>query len=133
MIARAVNAAADVIHRAQVSGAQTAAGLAMALEAAQMLVSPELAHEQAAVEAERDALKARVAELEAQLSARERPVDEDPITYALTDKAATVEDVTPQVSKLRALLAGQRAVVEDPLGLHHDYRLGRDLPQAGDR
>lgn len=64
MIARAVYAAADVIHRAQVNGAQTAAGLAFALESAQMLVSPEAAHQAAEVEAERDALKARVAELE---------------------------------------------------------------------
>jgi hypothetical protein len=40
------------------------------------------------------------------------------------------EDVTPQVAKLRGLLAGQRAAVEDPHDgeLAHRYRLGRDLP-----
>lgn len=35
-MARAVNAAADVIHRAQVNGTQTATGLAIALESAQL-------------------------------------------------------------------------------------------------
>jgi len=50
--------------------------------------------------------RACVAELEARLAEYERPADEDPITYTLTDKAPG--DVTPQVAKLRALLAGQR-------------------------
>ena len=61
----------------------------------------------------------------------ERLAGEAPIAYELTDKAATVEDVTPQVRKLRALLAGQRAAVEDPYGLHHSYLLGRELPETG--
>jgi hypothetical protein len=40
------------------------------------------------------------------------------------------EDVSPQVAKLRDLLAGQRAAVEDPHDspLHHSYRVPRDLP-----
>jgi hypothetical protein len=40
------------------------------------------------------------------------------------------EDVTPQVAKLRDLLAGQRAAVEDPHDgpLAHTYRVPRDLP-----
>lgn len=82
-------------------------------------------------------VEARVAELEQQLAAKDRPVDEDPITYALTDKAAEVPpapqaDVSRQVEKLRTLLAGQRAAVEDPHDspLHHDYRVGRDLPEV---
>jgi hypothetical protein len=43
------------------------------------------------------------------------------------------EDVTPQVAKLRSLLAGQRAQLEDPHDgpLAHRYRLGRDLPPVG--
>ena len=43
------------------------------------------------------------------------------------------EDVTPQVQKLRALLAGQRAAAEDPHDgpLAHTYRVGRDLPETG--
>lgn len=42
------------------------------------------------------------------------------------------EDVTPQVRRLRDLLAGQRAAVEDPHDspLHHTYRLGHDLPET---
>lgn len=45
------------------------------------------------------------------------------------------EDVTPQVQRLRTLLAGQReqaaadAPHEGPQ--HHTYRLGRDLPETG--
>jgi hypothetical protein len=82
--------------------------------------------------AEGDELRSRVAELEAALDAKERTVDEDPICYALTGKACgrdlgpgyncqrpaghggdceptpDTDDVTPQVAKLRALLAGQR-------------------------
>ena len=65
-------------------------------------------------EAEIERLRARVAELEQLPAEYERPVDEDPIAYALTDRADTVEDVTPQVRKLRALLAGQRAQVVEP-------------------
>ncbi|MFJ2733718.1 hypothetical protein [Streptomyces sp. NPDC087317] len=73
-------------------------------------------------------LRARVAELEELLVAKDRPVDEDPIAYALTDKAQALEvdatqqvrklavhlkeDVTPQVRRLRALLAGQREQVQ---------------------
>lgn len=52
-------------------------------------------------EAEAERLRAKLAEYE-------RPADEDPITYALTPKATDVRDVTPQVQKLRDLLAGQR-------------------------
>ena len=52
------------------------------------------------------------ASLETRLAERERPVDEDPIRFELTPKAEQLraeDDVTPQVRKLRALLAGQRA------------------------
>lgn len=41
------------------------------------------------------------------------------------------EDVTPQVTKLRALLAGQRADGEHYAATHHAYRVGRDLPETG--
>lgn len=175
MIARSVNAAADVIHRAQVNGAQTAAGLAMALESAQLLISPEVAAEleqlrrdvesnrvdgqrliraeqrraeleavlgshrrddQAEIErltnelaqrtqdlvdtdAERERLRARVVELEQLLA-------DAPIAVTLTEKASVAAD------KLTRLLAPTQALrVEDPLGLHHEYRLGRDLPETG--
>ena len=77
---------------------------------------------------ELERLRTRVAELEQQLA-------DAPVPVTLTDKAkqsvvAHAEDVTPQVRKRRALLAGQRAA-QDPYGLHHDYRLGRELPEAG--
>ncbi len=43
------------------------------------------------------------------------------------------EDVRPQVQKLRALLAGQREVVdgEHYAVVHHDYHNGRDMPETG--
>ena len=121
MKTRAVNAAARVLAAAMEQGRQTPAGLAIALDSAGLLNSPEHAAE---FERLRSAL------------AGGRSADEDPIRYALTDKADAVtadEDVTPQVLKLRSLLAGQRVAVEDPHDspLHHPYRLGRDLPQAG--
>lgn len=132
-MARAVNAAADVIHRAQVNGTQTATGLAIALESAQLLQSPETAREL-------ERLPARVAELEAARNGSRPGGHSHP----------EADDVTPQVQKLRALLAGQRAAqetdpgrraawrmlaepLEDPHDspLHHDYRVGRDLPETG--
>lgn len=83
-------------------------------------------------------LRARVAELEQQLAAKDRPADEDPIAYALTDKAtapmpAPQREASPRQERLRDLLAAQRAMVlEDPHDspLHHDYLKGRDLPEV---
>jgi hypothetical protein len=158
-MARAVNAAADVIHRAQVNGTQTATGLAIALESAQLLQSPETAREL-------ERLRARVADLEAERhstnealsdAAEQLRADRDRIAELEAARTGSgghshpeAEDVTPQVRKLRALLAGQRAATETDPGrraawrmlaepledphdspLHHDYRVGRDLPQTG--
>jgi hypothetical protein len=96
-------------------------------------------------ETERDTLRARVAELAAAAGdGSTRTVDEDPIAYSLTPEALHAasgavietptrsEDVAPQAQKLRGLLARQRAAVEDPHDseLHHDYRVGRDLPEV---
>ncbi|MEV0691818.1 hypothetical protein [Streptomyces sp. NPDC050388] len=204
MHTRAINAAAGVLLAAMEQGQQTPTGLALALDSARLLNSPETAAEleqlrerstavPSALAAEERAelaehlgdakpattsliaslaktvrdvrdhehptwedlyclnlvsymgermapvlrrlldTEARVAELEARLAEYDRPVDEDPIAYALTDKAAAEDivhpcgcpkrfdrhawgcptlaaedDVTPQVAKLRALLAGQR-------------------------
>lgn len=121
MNTKAVNSAAGVILAALTQN-RTATGIALALDSAQLLMTPETA-------AELVRLRDRVTELEQQ-AAKERPADEDPIAYTLTDKA---DDVTPQVRKLRSLLAGQRAAVEDPHDspLHHPYLLGRELPQIG--
>ncbi|MGW4388238.1 hypothetical protein [Streptomyces sp. NPDC004685] len=96
MNTHAVNAAAGVILAAIAQG-RVPVGIALALESAGLLMSPETA-------AELERLRARVAELE-QDGPREHTVDEDPIAFALTDQA---DDVTPQVQALRALLAGQR-------------------------
>lgn len=100
-------------------------------------------------------LRARVAELEAERhSTNEALSDAAEALRANRDRIAELEatrtgsrpgghshpeadDVTPQVRKLRALLAGQRAVVAEPLEdphngpLAHRYALGRDLPQTG--
>lgn len=126
MNTRLVNCAADVILAALTRN-QTAAGIAMALESAQLLQWPETATAQeklraslreacdqiAALESDLGGATARVAELEAQLAAKDRTVDEDPIAFALTDKATATmpdlpRDVSQQVRKLRLLLAGQR-------------------------
>ncbi|SDM47606.1 hypothetical protein SAMN04487981_101646 [Streptomyces sp. cf386] len=145
-------AAKKVIEAAWLHGPSydLASQAAFALESAQLLQSPETAAdteqlrakytEAAATVAQlvlergermkvENALRDRVAELEQQLAAKDHPVDEDPIAYALTEKAA---DVTPRVRGLRELVAGQRAALEDPHDspLHHGYRVGRDLPEV---
>lgn len=85
-------------------------------------------------------LRARVAELEAARTGAHPGGHSHP----------EADDVTPQVQKLRALLAGQRAAAETDPGrraawrmlaepledphdspLHHDYRVPRDLPATG--
>ncbi|MFE7232521.1 hypothetical protein ACFVAF_18045 [Streptomyces sp. NPDC057596] len=138
MNTQAVNAAAGVIAAAMEQGKTIPATLAIALDSACMLQSPETAaefekllrwHQEDGAEitklvARIERLRGRVAELEELLVAKDRPADEDPIAYTLTDKATVLEDavtpqvrplwakvdedVTPQVRRLRALLAGQR-------------------------
>ncbi|MEU0667147.1 hypothetical protein ABZ508_02780 [Streptomyces lavendulocolor] len=100
------------------------------------------------VEAERDALRARVAELEAAAGdGSTRTVDEDPIAYALTDKAPLPADMTHMcgIPLTRRLDCGHcpHEVCQDcdrcpcscccaarSAGLHHDYRVPHDLPQV---
>jgi hypothetical protein len=192
MTTRAVNAAAGVILAAMQQDRRTPTGLAIALDSACLLNSPEHAAEVAK-------LQARIAELEAaaygdaevrllnpveqiqhlhacvaaqmsradtldrlcreqraradqaeeQLAAKDRPVDEDPIVYALTDKAAQLP-AAPRVRHLRELLdrqcdqteadgitrriaPTQALQLEDPHDspLHHTYRVGHDLPTTG--
>ena len=118
MIARAVNAAADVIHRAQVNGAVTATGLAVALDSARLLVSPEEAARTAAVEAERDALKARVAELEALTPARHQTCRVCGAGYVYGEPCSSC-----------AFKA--RMAAETQARVHRPYRLGHDLPPLG--
>lgn len=73
-------------------------------------------------------LRARLAELEAELAEYEQPADEDPIAYALTDKAEE------PVDKLARLIVPVQALREDDgyeSPLHHDYLVGHDLPETG--
>lgn len=77
MNTRALNALADVIHRAYKAGRVTPMGIAQAIDAAQMLQSPETA-------AELTALRERVAELEAQVAELVEQRDD-----ALVDLATT--------------------------------------------
>jgi hypothetical protein len=86
----------------------------------------------------RSRLRAEVGELRAERHVTNEALDdavrelrarrgEEPVETVTVHPA---EDVTPQVQKLRGLLAGQRAALEDPHDseLHHSYRVGRDLP-----
>ncbi|MFJ8555274.1 hypothetical protein [Streptomyces sp. NPDC093676] len=95
MKTRNVNAAAGVLNAAMQQGKQTPTGLAVALDSACLLNSPETA-----VELQR--LRARVAELE-QLLITDRPVDEDPIAYALTAEA---DGITRRIAPTQALRVG---------------------------
>lgn len=96
-------------------------------------------------------LRARVAELEEQREADHKTWQHDLRTARDEREAMAVriagreterhsptqalreDDVTPQVRRLRGLLAGQRAAVEDAHDgpLAHSYRVGRDLPGLG--
>ncbi|WP_267244401.1 hypothetical protein [Streptomyces sp. PR69] len=124
MNARRVNAAAGVILAAQKQGKTLAASLAYALESACLLQSPETADEQKRLRVERNryraawgkaltralALRARVAELEARLGEYERPVDEDPIAYALTGQAGTTQALLDEdTADILTLAAAQYA------------------------
>lgn len=127
MNTKTVNSAAGVILAALTQN-RTAAGIALALDSAQLLMSPD-------TPAELNRLGDRVLELEQMLAEKDRPVDEDPIAFVLTEQAGEhcdhpnghgphgcagcgafasaddEDDVRPQVRKLRALLAGQREQV----------------------
>jgi hypothetical protein len=139
MIARSVNAAADVIHRAQVNGTQTATGLAIALESAQLLVSPEMVHRMAALEQMETRLRALLPTepLPVVMLAEGVALRAERTVWALVAEVLGVElptrpRVDESVDKLTALLAPTQALREDdPNGLHHAYRLGRDLPETG--
>jgi hypothetical protein len=105
----------------------------------------------ALIEADEDraALRARVAELEAEAGdGSTRTVDEDPIAYSLTPEAlhassgAVIEipdrprdgvyrQGTAHRQQMRDLIAGQRAALGNHDGPpHHDYTIGRDLPEV---
>lgn len=181
MATRAVNAAAGVLHASMKRGRQIPTSLAIDLDSACLLNSPEAATELQRLRAEAPILRARVegleaqaerrrqrlaaaeadlltmrgllspsgeprrvpaeveihervtpavewllsrvAELEQALAAKDRPADEDPIAYALTEKA---DGITRRIAPTQALQ------LEDPHDspLHHAYAVGRDLPEV---
>ena len=81
MHSRAINAAAGVLLAAKEQGKQFPIGVAIALDAAGLLNSPERAREF-------ERMRQLIAEYE-------RPADEDPIAYALTDAAKAIVDDAP--------------------------------------
>ncbi|NUS22731.1 MAG: hypothetical protein HOV92_00685 [Streptomyces sp.] len=162
MNTKLVNTAADVINAALTQN-RTAAGIALALDSAQLLQSPETAKELERLRVEVASLKVAVEapELCADCGHQEDAHSVDGETDCMASGArllkcscsyfiprygaaelvvepvaaplVVTEDMAPQVRKLRALLAGQRLATEDPFGLHHDYRVSRDLPQVGEQ
>lgn len=123
MNARRVNAAAGVISAAQKTK-QTAAGIAASLEAAQLLQSPESA-------AEVVALRARVAELEAQAEQTriEAIADVGDWFEEIGEKGTAYLVRTHDIPAARDMRVVSR---EDPheSPLHHTYAICRDLPEV---
>jgi hypothetical protein len=112
MNTRRVNAAADVICRAMENGRRVPAAMAVALESAQMLMSPEMA-------AEMERLQKRVAELEQALAALTAQNE--------TLRATHADGITRRIVPVQAL----REEGEHYGVVHHDYRTPRDLPPIG--
>lgn len=160
MNAQRVNVAAGVIARAMKNGTQTAAGLAIALDSAQLLQSPETA-------AELEQLRARVAELEAERhSMNEALSDAAESLRANRDRIADLEALTPaavqtcrvcgagytygqpcSTCEFNARMAAEAdgitrriaptQTLREPVEgehyalVHHDYLVSRDLPETG--
>ena len=134
MNTRRVNAAADVICRAMENGRRVPAAMALALESAQMLMSPEIA-------AELEQLRDEVAALRAERHSTNEALDDAAKALrANRDRIARLEFERGQWEKTTHRLAGDAGLIppvrrpvepkEDPHDspLHHRYRLGRDLP-----
>jgi chromosome segregation ATPase len=145
-----VNSAAGVIFAAQKNGYTTATGWAAALDSAQMLQSPESA-------AELDALRARVAELEAErhitnealseaaealranrdrIAGLEQRIEAESLSFlerAARETSPARRQAWRMLAAAEASAQNLKALLEDPHDspLHHDYRLGRDLPEVG--
>lgn len=123
MNTRLINSAAGVINAALTQN-RTAAGIALALDSAGMLMTPETA--------------AELASLRAQFAVSDHSVDEGPIAYAVTDKATEDAErvrrsVDEQFPVVAAFLAKERTAAEDPHDspLHQTHRISRELPSSG--
>jgi hypothetical protein len=138
---KVLNELAALICRAQEQD-RTPMGIAFAIDAAGRHMSPETA-------AELTALRARVAELEAErhvtnealddaaralrasrdwIAELEQVIADAPASYVLMDRAraaASADGITQRIAPTQALREA------DPNGLHHSYRVGRDLPELG--
>lgn len=111
---------------------------AQALEDTCQLLDPEVAEELRRLRVENPALRARVDELEAVVAAeRARHVEYEDSPHCQLDgefwpcqtvaalDGPSADGITRRIVPLQALRE------DDPYGLHHDYQLGRDLPQTG--
>lgn len=104
---------------------------AQALEDSCQLLDPEVAEELKRLREENPQLQARVAELERQLAATDRPVDEDPIAFALTEKAEQPADMLTRTFVPVASLREDVPWGEHYPAVHRAYRLGHDRPETG--
>lgn len=149
MNARRVAAAAGVIHSSQVKGKQTAAGVAADLEAACLLQSPESAAELAALRDELRAANEALSDAAEKLRENQSRFE---TLRSLCDAAEhvgivsggwfTVEAVRraaagvplPRPDGITQRIAPTQAAQsegEHYAFVHHDHRLGHDLPELG--
>lgn len=119
MNTRLVNSAAGVINAA-LAQCRTAAGIALALESAGLLMTPETA-------AELKQLRARVAELEAVTPAAIQTCRVCGAGYSYGNPCSTCLFRAEMAAELQA------RGLEDPHDspLHHSYKTPRDLPELG--
>lgn len=119
MNTRLVNGAAGVINAA-LAQCRTAAGIALALESAGLLMTPETA-------AELKQLRARVAELEAVTPAAIQTCRVCGAGYSYGNPCSTCLFRAEMAAELQA------RGLEDPHDspLHHAYKTPRDLPELG--
>lgn len=113
MNTRLVKAVADAIDRSQKNGRRTPTGIAIDLHSAQLVQSPETA-------AEVEALRRRVAELEQELAALK--------AQGRVLRARPADGITRLIAPTQAL---RETHGEHYAAVHHDYRLGHDLPETG--
>jgi hypothetical protein len=140
-----VNAAAGVVQAAMQNGRQTAAGIALALDSAQMLMSPGQATELAEAQRTTEALRARLAVLEGQRAAlaerlragqtwrQGQLVTEDLVpqselrTIFEIPLAAPLDGITRLTVPVLALREAEPEGEHYP-AVHHGYLVPRDLP-----
>jgi hypothetical protein len=113
MNTRLVNSAAGVVQAAMEQGRQTAAGIALALDAAQLLMSPEVAAELERLRAERHSTNESVSEADEALRANR-------------DRIAELETTNDALRARLAVLEAQRAALAERLLAGQQWRRGRN-------